>query len=597
MDIQSTGDKLLNLTLQNLQRTQNEQLALIARLAGMTPNSISKALISDIANISPEEREVLIAQVDKALAQIKTNSLLPAVQQQIEALEQQKTLLQTNLLKLVTLDINNKTILVYSNQALVKGQEINLTFIPNLGFQLLTDPNEAPEAIKIEQIITQNLRQLLPLISHLPSQKQDNFFTALAKLTQVLTAIPEKQLAQLVDKPLQTSLEKLNQLIPTLAKVIDPQLLKSIVETSGIQFEKKLVESLTQSQPRLQTNQKMGQATANVSELIKNTHSSPEITITKPMVNRLSGQALTTQNLAPLLNTHPTSTDKVAANTQPVANTTTNISLPNASSLLNTSKINPSIKINADNINQLQNAIKPEQQSTQKNQDMKGALVDLVAKTSQSLTEDEADVVTIIKNLNNTHLKDWVAQLLPILMGKTPQKDLSIKTLRTQLIALLQQQAYQAVAKIQIQQLQSLQPQASTQGTDYSQQSWQIEIPIRYQQDIHPLQMNIERYWIDDKEKSTEQKREKVKQWRIMLNFDLPEVGHFYAQLIWFNQQLSATLWAEKSDTLKLAKEKMENLRTKLQQEGITVTQLDCLPGAPNKPQNEIQYSLIDIKT
>lgn len=596
MDIQSTGDKLLNLTLQNLQRTQNEQLALIARLAGMTPNSISKALISDIANISPEEREMLIAQVDKALAQIKTNSLLPAVQQQIEALEQQKNLLQSNLLKLVTLEVNNKSFLVYSNQALVKGQEINLTFIPNLGFQLLTDPNEAPEAFKIEQIITQNLRQLLPLISHLPLQKQDNFFTALAKLTQVLTAIPEKQLTQLVDKPLQTSLEKLNQLIPTLAKVIDPQILKTIVETSGIQFEKKLVASLTQSQPTLQTNHKTGQAITNVSEPIKNIQSSPEIIITKPMVNRLSGQALTTQNLAPLLNTYPTSTEKIEKNKQPIANTTSNISVENASTLLNTNKINPTVKINADNINQLQNAIKPEQQSTQKNQDMKGALVDLVTKTSQSLTEDDADVATIIKNLNNTHLKDWAAQLLPILMGKTPQKDLSIKTLRTQLIALLQQHAYQAVAKIQIQQLQSLQPQ-TTQSTDYPQQSWQIEIPIRYQHDIHPLQMQIERYWIDDKEKSTEQKREKVKQWRIMLNFDLPIVGHFYAQLIWFNQQLNATLWAEKIDTLKLAKEKMENLRTKLQQEGITVTQLDCLPGAPNKPQNEIQYSLIDIKT
>ncbi len=180
-------------------------------------------------------------------------------------------------------------------------------------------------------------------------------------------------------------------------------------------------------------------------------------------------------------------------------------------------------------------------------------------------------------------------------MGKTSHKDLSIKTLRTQLIALLQQHAYQAVAKIQIQQLQSVQPQ-NTQ-TDYPQQSWQIDIPIRYQQDIHPLHMQIERYWIDDKEKSTEHKREKVKQWRIMLNFDLPLIGHFYAQLIWFNQQLSATLWAEKADTLKIAKEKMENLRTKLQEEGIIVTQLDCLVGAPNKPQNEIHYSLIDIKT
>jgi hypothetical protein len=594
MDIQSAGDKLLNLTLQNLQKTKNEQLVLIARLTGMTVNNSSKALVVDVANSSPEDREILVAQIDKALAQIKTNSLLPAVQQQIEALEQQKNLLQSNLLKLITLEVNNKSFLVYSNQSLVKGQQISLGLIPNVGLALLSNPDEIPESIKIEQTITQNLRQLLPLISHLPSQKQDNFYTALAQLIQVLTKIPEKQLDQLIDKPLKTSLDKLIDAIPNLAKVIDPKILKVIIDNSGIQFEKRLVASL--NQPQLPTtNNTTGQIPADINELIKNSRISSETTMIKSPADKIpSGQSLTPQNLAPLLNAYPT--EKIASITHPVTNTTTNISSTYSSNFLNTSKISPSVKINVDNINQLQNSTKPEQQGSQKTQDMKGALVDLVAKTTQSLTEEEADIATIIKNLNNTHLKDWVTQLLPMLMGKTPHKELSIKTLRTQLIALLQQHAYQAVAKIQIQQLQSLQPQ-TTPSTDYPQQSWQIEIPIRYQHDIHPLQMQIERYWIEDKEKSTEQKREKVKQWRIMLNFDLPIVGHFYAQLIWFNQQLSATLWAEKIDTLKLAKEKMENLRTKLQQEGITVTQLDCLPGAPNKPQNEIQYSLIDVKT
>lgn len=585
MDIQSTGDKLLNLTLQNLQKAQNEQLALIARLAGMTVNNSSKALVAEVAPISPEEREVLVAQIDKALAQIKTNNLLPAVQQQIEALEQQKNLLQSNLLKLVTLEINNKSFLVYSNQALVKGQEINLRLIPNLGLELLSNPDETPEFIKIEQAITQNLRQLLPLISHLPSQKQDNFFAALAKLTQVLAKLPEKQLDQLIDKPLKTSLDKLIDAIPNLAKVIDPKILKVIIDNSGIQFEKRLVESLTPS---------------HISQSTKTTQTIDDINtnVKIPVEKIASGQALTPQNLKPLLHTYQFSNlaNSSGASLENPVKLTSNTNTININSV-NTSQTNPALKINVDNINKLNSAIKPEQlQSLAKTQDMKGALVDLVAKTTQSLTEEEADIATIIKNLNNTHLKDWVTQLLPILMGKTQQKDLSIKTLRTQLTALLQQHAYQAVAKIQIQQLQSLQPQ-TTQANDYPQQSWQLEIPIRYQQDIHPLQMQIERYWIDDKEKSTEQKREKVKQWRIMLNFDLPIVGHFYAQLIWFNQQLSATLWAEKVDTLKLATEKMENLRTKLQQEGIIVTQLDCLPGAPNKPQNEIHYSLIDITT
>ncbi len=181
--------------------------------------------------------------------------------------------------------------------------------------------------------------------------------------------------------------------------------------------------------------------------------------------------------------------------------------------------------------------------------------------------------------------------------SKIPPKDLSIKVLRTQLIALLQQHAYQAVSKIQIQQLQSLQPQTTASSSDSSQQVWQMEIPIRYQQDIHPMQIHIERRSLEDKESSGDKKRDQIKQWKIMMNFDLPVIGHFYAQLIWLNQQLSATLWAEKADTLQIAKEKMENLRTKLQQAGIIVTQLECLPGAPNRPQNQVNYSLIDIKT
>jgi len=585
MDIQSTGDKLLNTALQNLQKVQNEQLIMIARLTSMTSNNISKALVTDIATLSPEEREILVAQVDKALAQIKTSVLLPAVQQQIEALEQQKNLLQANTLKLITLEINNKSFLVYSNQTLVKGQQISLQLIPNVGLQLLTHPDGAPESIKIEQIITQNLRQLLPLISHLPSQKQDNFFSALAALTQVLKSIPEKQLDQLIDKPVKTSLDKLIDAIPNLGKVIDPKMLKIIIENSGIQFEKRLVEGLTAAQHNSPTIAKTNQMP------------SPEITSIRAIDKSLSGQVLTPQNLSPLLNNNTKfTTDNIPVNASNL-NTDTFNKVTNSSNTLNVQQTNTTAKINIDNLHTLNNAIKIGQpHNMQKASDVKGALVDLVAKTSQALTADEADIATIIKTLNNTALKDWVTQFIPLLMGKTTQKDLSIKTLRTQLIALLQQHAYQAVAKIQIQQLQSVQSQ-TTQASDYPQQSWQLDIPIRYQQDIHPMQMQIERYWIDDKEKSTEQKREKVKQWRVMLNFDLPIVGHFYAQLIWLNQQLSATLWAEKSETLVLAKEKMENLRTKLQQEGIIVTQLDCLPGAPNKPQNEIHYSLIDITT
>lgn len=641
MAIQPTGDNLLIATLQNMQKSQNEQLIQIARLVGLTTNSNSKAQVMELLDLSPEDRNNLLSQIDKTLAQIKTSSTLPAAQQQIEALEQQKNLLQLNLVKLAILQINNKTFPVYSTYDLKAGQEISLKFVPNIGLQLLgvvENENQLALQTKIEQIISQNLRQLLPL------QKPDNFFTSLNAINQLIKQIPATQLNQLIDKPVQDVLEKLNQTIPDLKKLVDPKILKIIIEKSGIQFERQLIASFTNTKL---TNDKLPVTETTESNISGKTGIplKTETPLIKQETSFIPGQRLTPQNLAPLLSTiNPVKNfiqaDKPIANPEPNPGPQINksINLDEAAiidknllnSLLNkpaqntiertpqtipnpgqiTSPTQTTSPASLSNITKMANAENlqtlgqttssnknpvVENQSAGNQRDLKGALVELVAKTQESIADEKLDAETQSR-LQQTHLKDFIAQLLPFLTGKNQQKDLSIKALRTQLIALIQQHAYQAVSKIQIQQLQSLQPQSATQS-DNTQQSWQVEIPIRYQQDIHPLQIQIERRNLEDKESSGNKKKEQIKQWKIMMNFDLPVVGHFYAQLIWLNQQLSATLWAEKTETLQAAKEKMENLRTKLQQEGIIVTQLECLPGAPNRPQNQVNYSLIDITT
>lgn len=635
MDIQSTGDNLLTSTLQNLQKSQNELLIHIARLAGLTANNSGKAQVIDTKNLSPEDREKLLAQIDKSLSQIKMPANTLAAQQQLEALEQQKKLLQSSLVKLVLLQINNKSVVVYSNQDLQKGQEINLKLIPNIGLQLVDLPDtDSIESIKLkfEQIVSQNLRQLLPL------QKSDNFFTALASISQLSKLLPPSQLNLLIDKPIQLVLDRINQLIPNLDKIIDPQILKVIIEKSGIQFERQLIQSLTN-----------GQLPTGRESLVKSSIENQQASNTKSDLDRMQpvqatftpGQRLSPQNLAPLLanvnliKSNSTNTNNVITNpsNNPVsqassllgkkldniaiqASVVTNSNNSTAStseakltsSTTNSSSINPTKIINAANLQTLNQSTRVNNAqikntmlvnspgSPQKQQDLKGALVELVSKTQTAIEADEK-LPGLNPILPNTHLKDFIAQLLPMFADKMQQKELSIKVLRTQLVALLQQHAYQAVSKIQIQQLNSLQPQTNAQTSESSQQTWQMEIPIRYQQDIHPMQLHIEKRIVEDKESDNQSQREKIKQWKIMMNFELPVVGHFYAQLIWLNQQLSATLWAEKSETLVLAKEKMENLRAKLQQEGIIVTQLECLSGAPNRPQNQVNYSLIDITT
>lgn len=628
MEIPATGDKLLNLTLQNVQKLQQDQLQLIARLAGLKTDNLVQAMISEVSELSADDRKLISEQLDKILTQLKTLQLTPAIQQQINALEKQKSLLQLDNTKLMQLTVNNKSFLAYSDQALQVGQSILVRLIPNQGLELVNPAPAASTDEQIDAIITQNLRQLLPL------QKPDNFFTSLAKAQQLMELIPNEQKQQLIDKPLQSSLDKLNQIIPSLAKAIDPASLKIIFEQSGIQFERKLMELLTQTKPaspagslNTSANSPQSPADNSVQRLIPNASQQVE-----------AGQKLSPKDLSPLLSAtkiFPSETsqqllktieNKVIGNT-PINQNTVSSSLSKLDNLINNQSINQkNNQPNNQTINQINNPIanasnlvtgkisaanlqnlsldgKTNPSNQQHNtaahtrSDLKGALVELVAETQRSLQQQGADAPSLLKPLQHAHLQDFIAQLLPLLMGSKLAKDLPIKTLRAQLTALLQQNAYQAIAKIQIQQLQTLQPSSNPATQDANPQSWQMEIPIRYQQDIMPLHVQIEKRLVQDKESNENKNRQQVKQWRVMLNFDLPIVGQFYAQLILLEQQLSATLWAEKTETLQTAKEKMENLRTKLQQEGIIVTQLECLPGSPNKPQNQVNYSLIDITT
>lgn len=622
MEIPATGDKLLNLTLQNVQKLQQDQLQLIARLAGLKTDNLVQAMISDISDLSSDDRKLLTEQLDKTLAQLKSLQLTPAIQQQIDALEKQKTMLQLDATKLLQLTVNNKSFLVYSNQPLQVGQNILVKLIPNQGLELVNPAPTASADEQIDAIITQNLRQLLPL------QKPDNFFTSLATAQQLMELIPNEQKQQLIDKPLQSSLDKLNQIIPTLAKVIDPASLKLILEQSGIQFERKLIESLTRTLPA--TPASLPNNSTNPQQPADNSAQKPAaVSVNAETLE--SGQKLSPKDLSPLLTAAKIQPAELAARqliqavenklqgslpvnpTRDNANTAINSTANSPTNAATAHITNPvtaatnilTSKTNAANLQSLSadgKTISPDNKNnsvdnSNSKRDIKGALVELVAETQRSLQQQGADAENLLKPLQHTHLQDFIAQLLPLLLGGKAAKDLPLKTLRAQLTALLQQHAYQAVAKIQIQQLQTIQP-ASTQTTqDANPQSWQMEIPIRYQQDIMPLQLHIEKRLVQDQESGEKKNRQKIKQWRVMLNFDLPIVGQFYAQLILLEQTLSATLWAEKMETLQTAKEKMENLRTKLQQEGIIVTQLECLPGSPNKPQNQVNYSLIDITT
>jgi hypothetical protein len=164
-------------------------------------------------------------------------------------------------------------------------------------------------------------------------------------------------------------------------------------------------------------------------------------------------------------------------------------------------------------------------------------------------------------------------------------------------VMLMHQYTLGSIAKIQLQQVHTLNHQLGQADQTQPTQSWQFEIPVRQGQDVHPLHIHMEQQWVEEQNENAGQNSTRVRQWNVMLRFDLPLIGQFYAQLTLLGDNLSAKFWAENENTLLETKDRIDGLKAQLEQEGIQVTQMQCVPGLPPKPKMSLSYSLVDIKT
>ncbi len=193
------------------------------------------------------------------------------------------------------------------------------------------------------------------------------------------------------------------------------------------------------------------------------------------------------------------------------------------------------------------------------------------------------------------------ADLLLGLLGAlqlNPRRQLtaaSSAAIRQQLLPLLQQQLLGGIAKLQQQQLHSLSHQQGL-GETASQQSINLELPLRWGSELQTVGLRIDEQWQEEPGEN-EQKTEKVRCWEVMLSFQLPDSGAFYAQLRIVNDSVAANLWAEHPQTLERAKQQLRQLREQLQQQGVEVSQLQCFRGQPPSKDIQLGYSLVDITT
>lgn len=142
-----------------------------------------------------------------------------------------------------------------------------------------------------------------------------------------------------------------------------------------------------------------------------------------------------------------------------------------------------------------------------------------------------------------------------------------------------------AISRLQSHQLGSLEQTRSTSEGNL-QTTWQLEIPVRYGQDIMPLQVKVQREDTPEEDKAEENNSSEIKEsreklWKIELAFDLEPLGALQVQAQLIRGSLSSQLWAERPESAELINQELDYLRERLVASGLEVGELACSQGAP----------------
>lgn len=136
-----------------------------------------------------------------------------------------------------------------------------------------------------------------------------------------------------------------------------------------------------------------------------------------------------------------------------------------------------------------------------------------------------------------------------------------------------------AISRLQTHQLGSLvQSDVLPDGTVVN--TWQLEIPMRQQHQMVPIQMRIQQ---EEKESQGSDREQPARDmlWRVDLAFDLDRLGPLQVQATLAHGSIGSQLWAERAATANLIDGELGTLRQRLKDAGLTVGELSCRQGKP----------------
>lgn len=568
MDINAIANKS-DLSLRSQQQVQIEQISALAKTLRLKTGDQFIAQVEKVTQANPTERAELLKSIETALTQLNKNSAAPAVKAVLAQLLEQKALAQTPNLKLISLTASNPlqasattalpastNLLSYSAESFTIGQTLLLQLTANQRVQIL------------EPITNEQLNKVMSLITSLQSEGK----TLPASLLDVLRTVQQGSVQeQLAVKAQNAISESLRQLLPV--KDRGQNLLEALP---------KLIQFVQQLPP------------ASRGEWLSSELQSALKTVTNHI--RLTDQLTNPKLLETTLNNNGQRFEQKLAQTLGLV-ATTNTTTPSNSNLLS-GKLLAAGATSGLSAGVVANGAKTPTINLDKviAQDLKGALLGVLHQLERELVVSSAAAQLPISETGKLNLAGALPQLLTFMMQKQPA-ELSQKQLRAQLVILMHQYTLGSLAKIQLQQIHTLSHQLTQTDQPQPTQSWQMEIPVRQGQDVHPLSIQLEQKWVEDPNESNQKETKRVRQWNVMLGFDLPEVGKFYAQLALLNERLSVKFWAEQEKTLLQAQTKLDTFQAQLEQQGIQIAQLQCVPGLPPRPKMSVNYSLVDVKT
>lgn len=219
-------------------------------------------------------------------------------------------------------------------------------------------------------------------------------------------------------------------------------------------------------------------------------------------------------------------------------------------------------------------------------QDLKANLLRLVAQMIPNLPSSSP--------LQTANASSLLAQALPALLrdalGRVGQANLRQQALSFPLpsrllqsmdespdLEMLLKLAASAIARLQTHQLSSL-AQTETTATGSQLTTWQLEVPMRNQNDIVPLQIKLQR---EEENSGGEKKDQQEILWRLDLAFDLEPLGPLQVQAQLLRGSFSSQLWAQQGRTAELIEQELGNLRERLINAGFEVGELACRQGLP----------------